>query len=290
MGESQENLTVNEVFERIVTQSLNKREQGTAWERAVKFYFENDPTYQDKFSHVWMWEDAPTNPGRQDTGIDLVAQDATTGEYWAIQAKCYTSKTLSEGDVSTFFMNATEDTYAYRVLVDTAPKLTRNLEEFICTHESVYRIGLDVIKKSNLPWQDFWTHGMHLTCEEVQGARKRLIFDPLPHQRKAINAVKAELQEADRTTLVMACGTGKTLTALRFSEEFVPGGTVLFLAPSISLVAQSMRDWAQQVRGKLRVWVVCSDPKASKLGKDKQDETEALESYGSLSGSLSCDH
>lgn len=283
MGESQENLTVNEVFERIVTQSLNKREQGTAWERAVKFYFENDPTYQDKFSHVWMWEDAPTNPGRQDTGIDLVAQDATTGEYWAIQAKCYTSKTLSEGDVSTFFMNATEDTYAYRVLVDTAPKLTRNLEEFICTHESVYRIGLDVIKKSNLPWQDFWTHGMHLTCEEVQGARKRLIFDPLPHQRKAINAVKAELQEADRTTLVMACGTGKTLTALRFSEEFVPGGTVLFLAPSISLVAQSMRDWAQQVRGKLRVWVVCSDPKASKLGKDKQDETEALESYGSLS-------
>ncbi len=283
MGESQENLTVNEVFERIVTQSLNKREQGTAWERAVKFYFENDPTYQDKFSHVWMWEDAPTNPGRQDTGIDLVAQDATTGEYWAIQAKCYTSKTLSEGDVSTFFMNATEDTYAYRVLVDTAPKLTKNLEEFICTHESVYRIGLDVIKKSNLPWQDFWTHGMHLTCEEVQGARKQLIFDPRPHQRKAIDAVKAELQEADRTTLVMACGTGKTLTALRFSEEFVPGGTVLFLAPSISLVAQSMRDWAQQVRGKLRVWVVCSDPKASKLGKDKQDETEVLESYGSLS-------
>lgn len=283
MGENQKNLTVDQVFDRIVSESINKKDQGTAWEQAVKFFFENDPVYQSQFSHVWMWSDAPTNPGKQDTGIDLVAQDAQTGEYWAIQAKCYTKKTLSDSDVATFFMAANEDTYAYRVLVDTAPKLTKNLEEYIGAHENVVRIGLDTIKKSNLPWQDFWTHGMHLTCEEVREARDRQVFDPRPHQREAIDAVKAELSEADRTTLVMACGTGKTLTALRLAEEFVPGGTVLFLAPSISLVAQSMRDWAEQVRGKIRVWVVCSDPNASRLGKKSQNEIEVLESYGTLS-------
>lgn len=283
MGENQKNLTVDQVFDRIVSESINKKDQGTAWEQAVKFFFENDPVYQSQFSHVWMWSDAPTNPGKQDTGIDLVAQDAQTGEYWAIQAKCYTKKTLSDSDVATFFMAANEDTYAYRVLVDTAPKLTKNLEEYIGAHENVVRIGLDTIKKSNLPWQDFWTHGMHLTCEEVREARDRQVFDPRPHQREAIDAVKAELSEADRTTLVMACGTGKTLTALRLAEEFVPGGTVLFLAPSISLVAQSMRDWAEQVRGKIRVWVVCSDPNASRLSKKSQNEIEVLESYGTLS-------
>lgn len=281
MGESQANLTVDEVFDRIVSESVNKKDQGTAWERAVKFYLENDPLYEGKFDGVWMWADAPTNPGKQDVGIDLVAHDAETGEYWAIQAKCYTGKTLAEKDVSTFFMQATDDTYAYKVLVDTSPRLTRNLDEFVREHENVIRIGLDDIKRSNLPWQDFWTHGMHLTCEEVHAARERLVFEPRKHQRRAIDAVKAEFDVADRTTLVMACGTGKTLTALRLAEELVPGGTVLFLAPSISLVAQSMRDWAEQVRGRLNPYVVCSDPKASNLGKG--DPAEVAESYGTLS-------
>ena len=281
MGESQANLTVDEVFDRIVSESVNRKDQGTAWERAVKFYLENDSLYEGKFDGVWMWADAPTNPGKQDVGIDLVAHDAETGEYWAIQAKCYTGKTLAEKDVSTFFMQATDDTYAYKVLVDTSPRLTKNLDAYVREHDNVIRIGLDDIKRSNLPWQDFWTHGMHLTCEEVHAARERLVFEPRKHQRRAIDAVKAEFDVADRTTLVMACGTGKTLTALRLAEELVPGGTVLFLAPSISLVAQSMRDWAEQVRGRLNPYVVCSDPKASNLGKG--DPAEVAESYGTLS-------
>ncbi len=281
MGESQANLTVDEVFDRIVSESVNKKDQGTAWERAVQFYFKNDPLYEGRFDDVWMWADAPTNPGKQDVGIDLVARDADTGEYWAIQAKCYTEKTLSEKDVSTFFMQATDDTYAYKVLVDTSPRLTKNLDAYVREHDNVIRIGLDDIKRSNLPWQDFWTHGMHLTCEEVHAARERLVFEPRKHQRRAIDAVKAEFDGADRTTLVMACGTGKTLTALRLAEELVPGGTVLFLAPSISLVAQSMRDWAEQVRGRLNPYVVCSDPTASSLGKG--DPAEVAESYGTLS-------
>lgn len=281
MGESQVNLSVREVFDRIVAESVNKKDQGTAWERAVKFFLENDPLYADRFDGVWMWADAPTNNGKQDVGIDLVARDAKTGEYWAIQAKCYTDAALSEGSVATFFMQATEDVYTYRVLADTAVKLTKNLEAYINEHDNVVRIGLDDIERSNLPWQDFYTNGMHLTCEEVRQGRERLVFEPRKHQRRAIDAVKAEFETADRTTLVMACGTGKTLTALRLAEELVPGGTVLFLAPSISLVAQSMRDWAEQVRGRLNPYVVCSDPKASSLGKG--DPAEVAESYGTLS-------
>ena len=282
MGESQVNLTVEEVFDRIVSESVNTSDQGTAWERAVKFFFENDPAYADRFDGVWMWADAPTNPGKHDTGIDLVARERETGDYWAIQAKCFTSNAVSRADVDSFFAEAgMGSTYAYCVLADTAQRLTKNLDDYIREHDNVIRLGLDDIRRSNLPWQIFYASGFHLSCEEVRQERKRLIHEPRPHQRAAIDAVKAELAEADRTTLVMACGTGKTLTALRLAEEMVPSGTVLFLAPSISLVAQSMRDWAEQVRDKINPYVVCSDPKASNLGKG--DPAEVAESYGTLS-------
>ena len=62
----------------------------------------------------------------------------------------------------------------------------------------------------------------------------------------------------------MACGTGKTITSLRLTEEVLSEGSlVLFLAPSISLVAQTMRVWANQSKRDLRCAVVCSDATAS---------------------------
>ena len=78
-------VSVDEVFDRIIEESVDKRQQGTKWERAVQWFLTQDPAWKDQFDHVWLWDDAPTNPGRQDTGIDLVAQDMD-GEYWAIQA------------------------------------------------------------------------------------------------------------------------------------------------------------------------------------------------------------
>ncbi len=67
----------------------------------------------------------------------------------------------------------------------------------------------------------------------------------------------------------MACGTGKTFTALRMMEnEVAADGRVLFLAPSISLVAQSLREWTAESLEPFHAFVVCSD---SKVGKDEED-------------------
>ena len=66
----------------------------------------------------------------------------------------------------------------------------------------------------------------------------------------------------DRGKLIMACGTGKTLTALRIAERVAGrGGRVLFAAPSLSLLAQSMREWGSDAETFLRAFAVCSDPK-----------------------------
>ncbi len=263
-------MSIDEIFARIIAESVDKREQGTRFEHAVEFFLDHDPSWLERITQVWLWDEAPTNSGKIDTGIDLVAEDVD-GSYWAIQAKCYSKPKLAAGDVSTFFMNALADErYGHFMIADTTSGYTSVLEDYMLSHPDMdlVRLDLDTMRQSNLDWGAF-----------IDGSESadRVTYDPRPHQREAIDAVKTELADHDRCSLVMACGTGKTLTSLRLAEEQVgEGGTVLFLAPSISLVSQSMRDWVNQVRDRINVYVVCSDGKASKLSKADQ------ESYGQL--------
>src|SRR5207253_1394935 len=54
-------------------------------------------------------------------------------------------------------------------------------------------------------------------------------------------------------------------TALRIAEEHVgAGGSVLFLAPSIALVAQSLKEWTGECEVPIRPFAVCSDVTAGK--------------------------
>jgi superfamily II DNA or RNA helicase len=46
----------------------------------------------------------------------------------------------------------------------------------------------------------------------------------------------------DRGQMIMACGTGKTLAAL-FVAEHLKARRTLVLVPSLSLLAQTMREW-----------------------------------------------
>ena len=80
------------------------------------------------------------------------------------------------------------------------------------------------------------------------------------HQREALKAVERKFREVDRGKLLMACGTGKTLTSLRIAEQLVgKGGCILYLVPSLSLMSQTIRKWTQDAEIKLRSFAVCSD-------------------------------
>lgn len=263
---------LDEWMKRVLKTSADKRQRGTDFERLVKWFLLHDPSWQSKLQNVWMWDEAPTNDG-QDTGIDLVALDID-GSYWAIQAKCYT-KNLTFEDVSTFLAKAHMDKrYQHYMLADSAPALSGQLEKLIGEDTELTRVDYETMRDANVDW-DAFIHNKQ--------AAHRTTFDPRPHQREAIDSIKKTFETHDRCSLVMACGTGKTLTSLRLCEEMLGmGGMVLFLAPSISLISQTMRAWVNQIRDneKINLYVVCSDPKASKIGKTKQEEDEA---YGRLS-------
>ena len=95
---------------------------------------------------------------------------------------------------------------------------------------------------------------------------------PRQHQIEALAAVQDGLQSADRGKLIMACGTGKTYTALQIAEALAgKGGRVLFLVPSLSLMSQTIREWSIDCTIPLRSFAVCSDVQVG-VRKVKNDD------------------
>ncbi|EJB43244.1 hypothetical protein HPHPA9_1167 [Helicobacter pylori Hp A-9] len=70
----------------------------------------------------------------------------------------------------------------------------------------------------------------------------------------------------------MACGTGKTYTSLKIMETLDPKIT-LFLAPSIALLSQTFREYAQEKSEPFYASIVCSD---DKVGSSKNEDNDDI--------------
>lgn len=45
-------MSIDEIFARIVAESVDKREQGTRFERAVEFFLEHNPSWLERVTRV----------------------------------------------------------------------------------------------------------------------------------------------------------------------------------------------------------------------------------------------
>ena len=70
-------------------------------------------------------------------------------------------------------------------------------------------------------------------------------------------------EKSDRGQMIMACGTGKTLTAL-FVKEKLAADRTLVLAPSLSLLSQTLREWTANATAAFEYLPVCSDETVDK--------------------------
>jgi predicted helicase len=85
------------------------------------------------------------------------------------------------------------------------------------------------------------------------------------------------LSDADRGKLIMACGTGKTFTALKIAESLAGAGKrVLFLVPSLSLLSQTLTEWTQESEIPLHSFAVCSD---SDVGKKRKKTDDTVQTF-----------
>ncbi|MEV8238095.1 DEAD/DEAH box helicase [Rhodococcus sp. NPDC077669] len=269
--------SVHEVIEAFRGEPSNS-ERGTKFEQLMVRYFELDPTLAQQYEQVWRWIDWPDRQGKADTGIDLVARERDTGDYTAIQCKFYEpTTTLSKGDLDSFFTASgqtfpTADgdrSFTNRVIISTTDRWGKNAEDAI-NHQTipVQRIGLAEIAEAPIDWDIAWPQG-ELTVELREAVRN----EPRAHQVEAIDAVFAGFSAGnDRGKLIMACGTGKTFTALKIAERTAAeaGGSarILFAVPSISLLSQTLREWTAQTQLDIRAFAVCSDSKVSRSAED----------------------
>ena len=87
---------------------------------------------------------------------------------------------------------------------------------------------------------------------------------PFPHQLEAVEAIQKGFVNNDRLTVVMACGTGKSLTAL-WSAECIKAQHVVIFASTLGLIRQTVLEWHAQSTYK-HFLCVCSDSTVSHEG------------------------
>jgi predicted helicase len=208
-----------------------------------------------------------TDPG-PDAGIDLVAVEdvAEAPRVFAIQAKFYAedSKIRKNDGIDSFLSAMGKHPYTNGLLFLTTFKASNHVIDLMKKRDKpVNIVSLTDLESSLIDWSKYQTNKPAVLKE------KKILR---PHQRTALSLVQTGLAQADRGKLIMACGTGKTFTALKVAEALAGRGKrVLFLVPSLSLLSQTLTEWTQESATPLHSFAVCSD---GDVGKKKSDDDD----------------
>ena len=258
------------VLRAIDARARNTTEKGAMFERLVKAFLENDAVWKDRFDAVWLWNDWPERGNWGDTGVDIVAKNADDDGYTAIQCKFYPAEgSIVLPDMGNFIATSGRQVpdgprFTKRVFASVGAKWTDEARYMLNQEPPVKRLGMDDFENSSIDWASY--DPSRPRDAVVQLDKKT----PRAHQVEAIAAVLEGFRDSDRGKLIMACGTGKTFAALRIAEQQTqPGDIILFLAPSITLVSQSIREWSRDANVPMSVHAVCSD---AKVGRPSMDD------------------
>ena len=264
-------MTIRSVLNEFRENSDSPRELGDKFERLMLNYLQTDPIYKECFSQVWMWMDFPKRGNMPDTGIDLVAVIRDTGDYCAIQCKCYgENQTLEKSDIDSFFTTSGTNLFKKRMIISTTNKWSKNAEAALDSQQiPVIRATIYNLENSPIDWDKFsFKNPDHLELKPKKQIRT--------HQQTALEKVLTGFQTGDRGKLIMACGTGKTFTALKIAENFPrENNLILFLVPSISLLSQTLREWTAESDINFHSIAVCSDVNVGKNKKKSQNDDVA---------------
>lgn len=251
--------------------AVTEREKGTYFEELIVCYLRNEATYKDLYSKVWTYADwaASQNLGKNDAGIDLVAQ-THTGEIHAIQCKLYAEDyRLQKADIDSFFTASGKKPFSHRIIVSTTNHWSDNAEDALIDQQPpVSKIDLNDLENSQIDWA-LYQPKKAPTLKPKKELRT--------HQKSALTATLAGFEKETRGKLIMACGTGKTFTSLKIAEAYAGAGKrVLFLVPSLSLLSQTLTEWTQESSTPLHSFAVCSD---SDVGKKRKKDDDTVQTF-----------
>jgi predicted helicase len=251
--------------------SVTEREKGTYFEELIACYLRNEATYKDLYIAVMPYAQWAEKQGidKRDAGIDLVAETAT-GDTHAIQCKLYApTYKLQKCDIDSFFTASGKKPFSHRIIVSTTSHWSEHAEDALRDQQPpVSKIDLHDLENSQIDWAKYQP-----MAAPVLKPKKQL----RDHQSTALHAVEQGLSTADRGKLIMACGTGKTFTALKIAESLAgKAKRVLFLVPSLSLLSQTLTEWTQESATPLHSFAVCSD---SDVGKKRKSQDDMVQTF-----------
>ncbi|TFC37679.1 type ISP restriction/modification enzyme [Cryobacterium sp. TMT2-42-4] len=246
------------------TLSDSERVKGSYFEQMTRQYLENDGVQAPQYDQVWLWKDWPDRNGKPDTGIDLVA-NREDGGVTAIQCKFYDeSHSMQKKDIDSFMAASGKSPFSHRLIVSTTGTWSANAEEMLEGQQiPVQRIGLSDFRYSNIDWASYEITDPTTAPKLAEQKQLR------EHQHEALKRTMAGFASSDRGKLIMACGTGKTFTALKIAEQFAQNeghARILFMVPSLALMSQSLKEWSDETSLPMHAYAVCSD---NKVGRQK---------------------
>ncbi|MDE8670894.1 DEAD/DEAH box helicase family protein [Pseudarthrobacter sp. H3Y2-7] len=246
----------------------SERMKGNYFEQLVGRYLEKDGVQAPQYRNVWLWRDWPDRDGKKDNGIDLVAE-RQDGGFTAIQCKFYAEgHRIQKLDIDSFISASGKPPFTHRLIVDTTGRdWSGNAEEMLDNqHLPIQRIGLTDFRNSNIDWATY-----ELT-DPSKAPRLHEKKQLRTHQHEAVNAALKGFETSHRGKLIMACGTGKTFTALKIAERVAEQeghARILFLVPSLALMSQSLKEWSDETTQTMHAYAVCSD---TKVGRQKNSD------------------
>ena len=198
------------------------------------------------------------------------------GSLCAIQCKCYADDgAIDMKTVSTFLAKAASLEMKHKMLVYTGDNITGHAEK-VLKKSRCQILTQSHFRDSSINWSRF---------PKLERKNPKKLRE---HQTKALDCVLDGLESHDRGQMIMACGTGKTLTALHVAERHSgTGKIVLYLVPSISLILQTMREWSENANISHNYIVVCSDKSTGEDGSITELESPVSTDVKTLKNSLS---
>ncbi|MGL2436575.1 type ISP restriction/modification enzyme [Helicobacter pylori] len=252
----------------------NLRHKGSLFEKISKqFLQEHDSA--NEYESIDLWYDWKLRGKERDKGIDIVITTSNK-EYIAVQCKFH-QNSVSYNDISPFLTQLQSGVGEVRfkkgIIISTSNLTSEALKAIEQIRSTGMGIDIDEITEedfiySRIDWEKF---DPTKTEDEIPLCDKK---KPRSHQTEAINATKEYFSSPKnaRGKLIMACGTGKTYTSLKIMEALDPKIT-LFLAPSIALLSQTFREYAQEKSEPFYASIVCSD---DKVGKSKDEDNDDI--------------
>jgi predicted helicase len=196
--------TLQDILAEFREAARSSRDLGDRFERLMVDYLKLDPKYD--FAAVWLWMEWPGREGQPDTGIDLVAQERITGDYWAIQCKFYHPEhTLSKRDLDSFFTASGKQPFKHRLIISTTDNWSENAKKALENQQiPTQRLRVEELEEAPIDWSGYHpeilygsgagfggTAGDRSSGYQVTGLRRTAPKVLRPHQEEALEKVIA---------------------------------------------------------------------------------------------------